>query len=67
MDDPRYKLKCLLFCIWRGYGLRFWWREIWTRDLNQYMCCSGRECGCYGATGYDEISHYILGEDIVKR
>jgi hypothetical protein len=27
-----------------------WRTEVWRRDLDEQYCCSGRECGCGGAT-----------------
>lgn len=31
--------------------------EVLPQEDRQ-MCCSGRECGCYGATIHDEAEHY---------
>jgi hypothetical protein len=41
------KLKQLL--IWHG-SIRDWYREVWQRDPDARMCCTGYHCGCQGAT-----------------
>ena len=30
-------------------ALRAWYAEVWKQEAYSLMCCSGRECGCYGA------------------
>lgn len=44
---PR-KVRILLNLI-RGQ-FDFWRIEVLRRDLDELYCCTGRECGCFGAT-----------------
>lgn len=38
-----------------------WWREVWMQDGSQSLCCSGHECGCYGADRASEWE-WALGD-----
>ena len=42
-------LKSMIFCgVLVAY--RTWKTEVWPNDLDDYDCCSGRECLCGGYT-----------------
>lgn len=53
-EDWLLKLKMLL--LYRG-SLRDWYRDVWMRESGERMCCSGYECGCYGACYGDWWEH----------
>ena len=64
MNGFLFRLKVSLYLIWLNVGVypdlrvrRFVWRwlrngmrDLWTENLNDYYCCSGRDCGCHGMT-----------------
>jgi hypothetical protein len=46
--DSEIILKLRMLRLYRWF-LRDWYRDVWKREAYSQMCCSGRECGCYGA------------------
>jgi hypothetical protein len=48
MSDFIYKLRILWWLSLDMFDN--WRREIWRKDLDSRICCSGYECGCYGMT-----------------
>jgi hypothetical protein len=59
MDDLWLKLRMLQKY---GFSLREWWRDVWTRDASESMCCSGYECGCQGSC-YGDWWEYLLSKE----
>jgi hypothetical protein len=49
-------LKFKMLWLYRG-ALADWWHDVWMKDGAAQMCCSGRECGCYGADYADMWEH----------
>jgi hypothetical protein len=51
VTDLLFKLRVLRGLL--RYQYETWLSEVWRKDLDDYYCCSGRECGCYGSTVRD--------------
>jgi len=51
MGDTIRKLQILRMFLADSFDN--WRTEVWHRDLGEQYCCSGRECGCGGATVYE--------------
>ena len=47
-NDAALILKLRMLRLYR-WQLRAWYAEVWKQEAYSLMCCSGRECGCYGA------------------
>jgi len=48
MNDIFLKLWILILHIRNEYYI--WKDNIWNGDLDQHLCCDGRECGCEGVS-----------------
>ncbi len=44
--------------LWYLRSYKNWLKEL--KELDQHICCDGRECGCYGATHREEWEYYIM-------
>lgn len=49
MRDALWKLR-VLWRVFLGDAFERWRKEVWRRDPDNYYCCNGNECGCYGAS-----------------
>lgn len=47
-NDAALILKLRMLRLYR-WQLRAWYADVWKQEAYSLMCCSGRECGCYGA------------------
>ena len=48
MNDFFFRIRLLpLFLI---DGFKSWKYEMYRRELDEYYCCNGHECGCGGVT-----------------
>lgn len=45
MTDKLRILWVMLSCAFRD-----WRADVWARDLDAAYCCTGRDCGCGGAS-----------------
>lgn len=61
MDNLEVRLKLKMLWLYGFRNIRAWHREVWKRDAGERLCCSGYECGCYGA------DYYSMWEDCWKR
>lgn len=50
------KVKVLLWMI--RTTISEWHKTVWKQDPDNLLCCSGRDCGCHGATNNDYWSSY---------
>jgi hypothetical protein len=57
MRDIILKIKYLFFEI--GYALANWKTNVWDVDLDDTVCCSGKQyvypCGCMGTTHREQL------------
>lgn len=51
MKEKLLKLR-LLFTryFYCGFDFEGWKEEVWEVDLDDYVCCSGQMCCCWGKT-----------------
>lgn len=61
-NDAAIILKLRMLWLYRGH-MREWYRDVWQQKVYDYMCCSGRECGCYGACFGDWWEHLLKREE----
>lgn len=67
LQDAGYKARCLLATLRirnarRGLGPLFWFRVVLPANLDNHLCCNGRECHCGGTTEYDQINYVLFPE-----
>jgi len=60
MKDAITRLRILMDMLVRT--LSDWHKNIWKEDLDRFICCDGRECGCCGVT-IRQIYGYGLDSD----
>lgn len=57
----RDKFKILFILLKQAYDE--WKTEVWPYQLDQPICCDGKECGCFSRS----IRQTYLGEDIYEK
>lgn len=57
-NDAALILKLRMLRVY-GFQFREWYREVWQQEAYARMCCSGHECGCYGACYGDWWEHLL--------
>jgi len=57
MKDNLLKIK-IMFTRYTFFPIAFraWKEDVWDRDLDDYICCSGQMCCCGGETNRKYIN-----------
>lgn len=55
IKDIFFKLSRFLPDVWMA--VLAWKEHLWDVDLDEVVCCSGRDCGCMATTYRQQYKH----------